>query len=43
MYVLSGEGLHIGEAYATAVVLLLLVMGMNGLSTLISRKIGGKA
>ena len=43
MYVLSGEGLHIGEAYATAVVLLLLVMGMNGLSALISRKIGGKA
>ena len=43
MYVLSGEGLHIGEAYANAVVLLLLVMGMNGLSTLISRKIGGKA
>ena len=43
MYVLSGEGLHIGEAYATAVVLLLLVTGMNGLSALISRKIGGKA
>lgn len=43
MYVLSGEGLHIGEAYATAVVLLLLVMGMNGLSALISRRIGGKA
>lgn len=41
MYVLSGEGLHVGEAYATAVVLLLLVLGMNGLSTLISRKIGG--
>ena len=43
MYVLSGEGLHIGEAYATAVVLLLLVTGMNGLSALISRKIGGQA
>ena len=43
MYVLSGEGLHIGEAYATAVVLLLLVTGMTGLSALISRKIGGKA
>lgn len=41
MYVLSGEGLHVGEAYATAVVLLLLVLGMNGLSSLISRKIGG--
>lgn len=43
MYVLSGEGLHIGEAYATAVVLLGLVLAMNALSTLISRKIGGKA
>ena len=43
MYVLSGEGLHIGEAYATAVVLLGLVMGMNALSALISRRIGGKA
>lgn len=43
MYVLSGEGLYIGEAYATAVILLLFVLGMNGLSTLISKKIGGKA
>jgi phosphate transport system permease protein len=43
MYVLSGEGLYIGEAYATAVVLLLFVLAMNGLSTLISKKIGGKA
>ena len=39
MYVLSGEGLHIGEAYATAAVLLAFVMVMNGLSGLISRKI----
>ena len=43
MYLLSGEGLYIGEAYATAVVLLVMVMALNGLSTLISRKIGGKA
>ena len=43
MYLLSGEGLFIGEAYATAVVLLVVVMAMNGLSTLISKKIGGKA
>lgn len=43
MYLLSGEGLFIGEAYATAVVLLVVVMAMNGLSALISRKIGGKA
>lgn len=39
MYVLSGEGLHIGEAYATAAVLLVFVTLMNGLSGLISRKI----
>ncbi|MCE5343766.1 MAG: phosphate ABC transporter permease PstA [Eubacteriales bacterium] len=39
MYVLAGEGLHIGEAYATAAVLLVFVMLMNGLSGLISRRI----
>lgn len=39
MYVLSGEGLHIGEAYATAAVLLAFVMAMNGLSSMISRRI----
>lgn len=39
MYVLSGEGLHIGEAYATAAVLLVFVTLMNGLSSLISRRI----
>ncbi|NLI20190.1 MAG: phosphate ABC transporter permease PstA [Clostridiales bacterium] len=39
MYVLSGEGLHIGEAYATAAVLLVFVTVMNGLSDLISRRI----
>lgn len=39
MYVLSGEGLHIGSAYATAAVLLVFVTVMNGLSALISRKI----
>ncbi len=39
MYVLAGEGLHIGEAYATAAVLLVFVTLMNGLSALISRKI----
>ena len=38
MYVLSGEGLHVGEAYATAVVLLLLSAAMNGLSALITRR-----
>lgn len=38
MYALSGEGLHTGEAYATAVVLLVVVVGINALSrTLASR------
>ena len=43
MYQLSLEGLHYDQAYATGVVLLLLVLGLNSLSSLISRKIGGKA
>ena len=43
MYQLSLEGLHYNEAYATGVVLLILVLGLNGLSSLISKKIGGKA
>ncbi|MCD8338223.1 MAG: phosphate ABC transporter permease PstA [Lachnospiraceae bacterium] len=34
MYVLSNEGLHMGEAYATAVVLIVLVLLLNGLSSL---------
>ncbi|MCD7814820.1 MAG: phosphate ABC transporter permease PstA [Lachnospiraceae bacterium] len=34
MYVLSNEGLHMGEAYATAVVLIVLVLILNGLSSL---------
>lgn len=38
MYVLSNEGLHINEAYATAVVLLAIVVGINMLSGLIARK-----
>lgn len=44
MYVLSGEGHHVDEAYATAVVLLLVVLIMNGLSSLVSNRLsrGGK-
>ena len=38
MYVLSGEGLHTDQAYATAVVLLVVVIIINGLSTLIAKK-----
>lgn len=38
MYVLSGEGLHTEQAYATAVVLLLVVVVINALSTFIARR-----
>ena len=39
MYVLSNEGLHMDKAYATAVILLLLVLLINGLSGLAARKL----
>ena len=38
MYSLSREGLHTNEAYATGVVLLVIVLLINGVSTLIARK-----
>ncbi len=39
MKVLSGEGIHIGESYATAVVLLICVIGINALAAGIARKV----
>lgn len=39
MYSLSREGLHTDEAYATAVVLLIIVMGINWISGFIAKKI----
>lgn len=42
MYVISGEGLFIGQTYATAVVLLVLVIIINALSGLIANRLGGK-
>lgn len=38
MYSLSREGMHSNEAYATAVVLLVIVLMINGVSSLIARK-----
>ncbi|MDR0853583.1 MAG: phosphate ABC transporter permease PstA [Clostridiales Family XIII bacterium] len=38
MYALSGEGLYTGQAYATAVVLLVLVVGINALSATVAKK-----
>ncbi|MDR1013640.1 MAG: phosphate ABC transporter permease PstA [Coriobacteriales bacterium] len=42
MYVLASEGLHLDEAYATAVVLLLLVILINTASALLARRMAGE-
>lgn len=42
MYALFSEGLHIDEAYATGVVLLILVLITNALSSLIAKKLEKK-
>lgn len=42
MYYLSGEGLHIDQAYATAVTLLVIVMAMNWISGRIAKKLVGR-
>lgn len=39
MYVLASEGLHVDQAYATAVVLLILVILINALSSFLAKKI----
>ncbi len=41
MYAISGEGLYINQTYATAVVLLIVVILINALSNFIAKKIGG--
>lgn len=38
MYALASEGLYTNQAYATAVVLLTLVIGINGMSSLAAKK-----
>jgi phosphate transport system permease protein len=43
MYALSSEGLHTDEGYATAVVLLIVVVLINALSARIAKRLGGKA
>ena len=40
MYSLSREGLYMNQAYATAVVLLVLVLLMNGIAGFLAKKIG---
>ncbi|TJX13581.1 phosphate ABC transporter permease PstA [Tissierella creatinini] len=39
MYMLSSEGMHVNESYATGVVLLVIVLLINGLSTFLSNKL----
>lgn len=40
MYLLSTEGLHVNQSYATGVVLLVLILLINGLSTYMGNKFG---
>ena len=42
MYMLANEGLHTNQAWGTAVVLLVLVLAINTLSSFIAKKISGK-
>jgi len=39
MYSLSREGLHVDQSYATAVVLLIVVMGINALSSYVAHRL----
>lgn len=39
MYSLSREGLHIDQAYATAVVLLVIVVGINALASFVAKRL----
>lgn len=43
LYLLADEGLHMDKTYAVAVVLLILVMVINGLSGLAAKKMGRKS
>lgn len=42
MYVLTNEGLYTNQSYATAVVLLAIVISINALSGVIAKKVAGK-
>lgn len=39
MYMLSSEGMHVAESYGTGVVLLIIILLINGLSTFLSNKL----
>ena len=38
LYAISGEGLYVGETYATSVVLLVFVIALNAFAHLVERK-----
>ena len=40
MYTISTEGLYINQSYATAVVMLVVVLGINAFSSLVAKRIG---
>ncbi len=40
MYALSSEGLNVNQAYATGVILLIIILIINGISTLMANKLG---
>lgn len=42
MYTISGEGLYVNQTYATAVILLLLVLVVNFISGLIAKRLGSR-
>lgn len=42
MYTISGEGLYINQTYATAVVLLVIVIAINALSSFVAKKLEKK-
>lgn len=42
MYMLANEGLHTNQAWGTAVVLLVLVLGINTMSSFIAKKLSSK-
>ena len=42
MYMLSSEGLYMNQAYATAVILLILVVVINTLSGMIAKRLTKK-
>lgn len=39
MYIISSEGLHINQAYSTAMVLVLIVLGINLIANLLAKKL----